>query len=130
LEATSFQDVGAPIGFHEGEAEEHYHPRTKPQCVADEFFDELERWVRDDGFGTGGRLTLHQKIPPREKIRSAVVDEIRAENLVLGTAQDIYNVAASGGGLPNSPRKVHVAQQSMHGDGGCFVAIVAALGEV
>ena len=61
-ERASVEDRRAARGFQEGQPQQYHDARAQIERVADEPISELEWRVRDDRFGAGGRLPLHQKI--------------------------------------------------------------------
>jgi hypothetical protein len=98
------EDLGPPLGFQEGQAQEHDHARAQIERMRDELFGELEGRIRENHLAACRRHALEQEVAPGEMSRDSVVDEIRGEHDVTGVAQDLDDRAAAGRRLPDMTR--------------------------
>src|SRR5262249_53942207 len=109
-ESTIFENGCAPLGFQEGQTQEHDHARTEHERVSDELTGQHIRRIGDYGPDWEARRPLQQEIDSACGIRTAPVDEIGSINLMAGTPQDSDDAAGATGWLPDAFRQAFDSQ--------------------
>src|SRR5262249_48728788 len=101
-ESAGLKNIGAALACEEFQTKEEDHQRANIEGMLDEFLPEPKWRIRNNSPAPSGCCRLQQKVTLPKTIRATKVGDIRADDFMAGSPQNIENVALATSRLPKA----------------------------
>jgi hypothetical protein len=114
---TIVENVGAALGFEEGEPHQHRDMRHKLERMPNKFTGALVGRIGEDRLHAVRGALLFQEIDTAARVGAAIVHKVGTDDLISGRPQRLNDCAAAGGALPDRTYEGFYLKERMHGFG-------------